>query len=229
MCEQHPDLLVLSGDITQRATQDQFRAARAFIDRLRVPFLAIPGNHDIPLFDLGARLLNPYSRFHRAFGDTLEPTHDSHDLLVLCVNTTRWYRHVNGEVSVAQIDRVAAALRPVAVIRATDVHDRLRGYALAIRRWSDAGCDIVMGGHIHLPYAAALTNPPRPLWAVQAGTSVSSRTREGIPNSVNIVRCGDDASAGSSAIEQWDYVAVVDAFVRSTVTEITAAPQTVEA
>ncbi|MEO7255337.1 MAG: metallophosphoesterase [Casimicrobium sp.] len=241
--EQHPDLLVLSGDITQRATQDQFRAARAFIDRLRVPFLAIPGNHDIPLFDLGARLLNPYSRFHRAFGDTLEPTHDSHDLLVLCVNTTRWYRHVNGEVSVAQIDRVAAALRqassgqlrvvvvhqPVAVIRATDVHDRLRGYALAIRRWSDAGCDIVMGGHIHLPYAAALTNPPRPLWAVQAGTSVSSRTREGIPNSVNIVRCGDDASAGSSLIEQWDYAAAVDAFVRSTVTEITAAPQTVEA
>ena len=86
-----------------------------------------------------------------------------------------------------------------------------------------------MGGHIHLPYAAALTNPPRPLWAVQAGTSVSSRTREGIPNSVNIVRCGDDASAGSSLIEQWDYAAAVDAFVRSTVTEITAAPQTVEA
>ncbi len=241
--QQHPDLVVLSGDITQRATQDQFRAARAFIDRLSVPFLAIPGNHDIPLFDLSARLLNPYSRFHRAFGDALEPMHDAADLLVLCVNTTRWYRHVNGEVSRAQINRVAAALmqasatqlrvvvvhQPVAVIRAADVHDRLRGYAYAIQRWAEAGCDIVMGGHIHLPYVAALTSLPRPLWAVQAGTSVSSRTREGIPNSVNIMRCGDDASAGSSAIEQWDYVADVDAFVRSTVTEITAAPQTVEA
>ena len=238
--QQRPDLVVLSGDITQRATQEQFRAARTFMDRLDVPYLAIPGNHDIALFDLRARLMNPYSQFRRAFGDVLEPLHDAPDLLVLCVNTTRWYRHVNGEVSVAQVDRVATALRqaraaqlrvvvvhqPVAVIRAADAHDRLRGYALALPRWAEAGCDIVMGGHIHLPYVAALPNLARPMWVVQAGTSVSSRTREGIPNSVNIVRCGEDAPAGCSVIEQWDYSAALDAFVRSTVTEITAVQQT---
>ena len=148
--EQRPDMVVLSGDITQRATQGQFCAARTFMDRLGVPFLAIPGNHDIPLFDLRARLFNPYSGFRHAFGQTLEPAHDSPDLLVLCVNTTRWYRHVNGEVSTAQIDRVAAALmqasprqlrvvvvhQPVAVVRAGDVHDRLRGYERAMQRWS---------------------------------------------------------------------------------------------
>ena len=240
--EQHPDLVVLSGDITQRATDDQFRAARAFMDRLDVPFLAIPGNHDIPLFDLSARLVNPYSRFQRAFGNALEPMHDTPDLLVLCVNTTRWYRHVNGEVSVAQIDRVATALKqarsgqlrvvvvhqPVAVLRAADVHDRLRGFELAVPRWAEAGCDVVMGGHIHLPYVAALPNLPRPMWAVQAGTSVSSRTRDGIPNSVNIVRCGIDAPVGCSVIEQWDYAAVFDAFARSTVTEITTVRQTID-
>ena len=241
--EQRPDLVVLSGDITQRATHDQFRAARTFMDRLSVPFLAIPGNHDIPLFDLSARLLNPYSRFQIAFGNVLEPIHDSPDLLVLCVNTTRRYRHVNGEVSVAQIDRVAAALKqalagqlrvvvvhqPVAVLRAADAHDLLRGYALALPRWAEAGCDIVMGGHIHLPYVAALPNLPRAMWAVQAGTSVSSRIRDGIPNSVNIVRCGDDAPVGCSRIEQWDYAAPFNAFVRSTVTEITTSQQTIEA
>jgi len=241
--EQHPDLVVLSGDITQRATHDQFRAARTFMDSLDVPFLAIPGNHDIPLFDLSARLLNPYSRFSRAFGNALEPMYESADLLVLCVNTTRWYRHVNGEVSVAQIDRVAAALaqagagqlrvvvvhQPVAVLRAADAHDLLRGCALALPRWAEAGCDIVMGGHIHLPYVAALTNLPRPLWAVQAGTSVSSRVRNGIPNSVNIVRCGNDAPAGCSLIEQWDYAAAEGAFVRSTVTEIKAVQHASEA
>lgn len=241
--EQQPDLIVLSGDITQRATQEQFRSARAFLDRLAVPFLAIPGNHDIPLFDLSARLLNPYSRFRRAFGDVLEPMHDAPDLLVLCVNTTRWYRHVNGEVSPAQIDRVGAALRqahagqlrvvvvhqPVAVLRAADAHDRVRGYALALPRWADAGCDLVMGGHIHLPYVAALPNLARPMWVVQAGTSLSSRTREGIPNSVNIVRCGDHAHAGCSVIEQWDYAAASNAFVRSTVTEIKAVRQGIEA
>ena len=241
--EQHPDLVMLSGDITQRATADQFRAARTFMDSLRVPFLAFPGNHDIPLFDLRARLLNPYSRFRIAFGDVLEPMHDCADLLVLCVNTTRWYRHVNGEVSSAQVDRVAAALRqahagqlrvvvvhqPIAVMRASDAHDRLRGYERALPHWAAAGCDIVMGGHIHLPYVAALSNLPRLMWAVQAGTSVSSRIREGIPNSVNIVRCGEDAPAGCSVIEQWDYTAADHEFVRSTVTEIKTVRQTIEA
>lgn len=240
--EQSPNLVVLSGDITQRATEDQFRAARTFMDRLGVPFLAIPGNHDIPMFDLSARLVNPYSRFQRAFGNTLEPMHDSPDLLVLCVNTTRWYRHVNGEVSLAQIDRVATALtqstpgqlrvvvvhQPVAVSRAADAHDRLRGHALSTRRWADAGGDIVMGGHIHLPYVKALPNLPRPLWAVQAGTSVSSRIRDGIPNSVNIVRCGIDAPARCSVVEQWDYVAAAKAFVRSTVTELNTIRRAIE-
>lgn len=237
--DQHPDLVVLSGDITQRAKVEQFRAARTFMDRLGVPFMAIPGNHDIPLFNLSARLFNPYARFRRAFGAALEPMHDTPELLVLCVNTTRWYRHVNGEVAMAQIDRVAAALtqassrqlrvvvvhQPVAVMRAGDVHDRLRGYERALQRWSTAGGDIVMGGHIHLPYVKPLPSLPRPMWAVQAGTSVSSRIRDGMPNSVNIVRCGTDAPDGCSLIEQWDYAGGRSAFVRSTVTEITPVRQ----
>ena len=233
--EQRPNLLVLSGDITQRATQLQFRAARSFVDRLGVPFVAIPGNHDIPLFDLSVRLFHPYSRYRRAFGQTLEPVHDAPDLLLLCVNTTRWYRHVNGEVAAEQIERVAMQLadarpqqlrvvvvhQPVAVLRASDVHDRLRGCELALRRWASAGADLVMGGHIHLPYVTALPDLARPMWAVQAGTAVSSRVRDGFPNSVNILRCGVDAAQGRSLIEQWDYAAASDTFVRKTTTAIT--------
>jgi hypothetical protein len=73
--QQRPDLLVLSGDITQRARPAQFRAARAFTDRLGAPVLAVPGNHDMPLFDLWARLRRPYGRYIAAFGDDLEPVH----------------------------------------------------------------------------------------------------------------------------------------------------------
>jgi 3',5'-cyclic AMP phosphodiesterase CpdA len=234
---QRPDLVVLSGDITQRARTRQFRDARAFVDRLGAPALAIPGNHDIPLFNLGARFRRPYSQYCKAFGEDLEPVHSSRELLVVCVNTTRWYRHTNGEVSLAQVDRAARRLasadpeqlrvlvvhQPVAVLRPEDVHDRLRGHTAALRRWAAAGGDLVMGGHIHLPYVMALAGLARPMWAVQAGTAVSSRTRHNFPNSVNLVRWGRDAPEGRCIIERWDYAAAHQAFVLTTVTEITPA------
>lgn len=232
--QQQPDLLVLSGDITQRARPHQFRAARAFVDRLATPLLAIPGNHDIPLFNLGQRLLSPYARHAEAFGQNLEPMHSSPDLLVLCINTTRWYRHQNGEVSARQIDRVARQLasagaeqlrvivvhHPVAVPRAGEVHNLLRGHAAALRRWAAAGGDLVMGGHIHLPYVLALPKLARPMWAVQAGTALSRRVRDGIPNSVNLLRTGSDAPSGHCLIEQWDYATAAQSFVLAKVSTL---------
>jgi 3',5'-cyclic AMP phosphodiesterase CpdA len=232
--QKRPDLVVLSGDITQRARHRQFRDARTFVDRLGAPVLAIPGNHDIPLFDLGARFFHPYSRHRDAFGDDLEPVHSSRELLVVCVNTTRWYRHTNGEVSKEQVDRVAVCLanatseqlrvvvvhQPIAVLRAEDAHDLLRGHAAALRSWAAAGGDLIMCGHIHLPYVMALPDLARPMWVVQAGTAMSSRIRGGMPNSVNLVRWGRDAPDGRCLIERWDYAASDQAFLRGTVTKV---------
>ncbi len=232
--QQRPHLVVLSGDITQRAREDQFRRARAFIDRLDVEVLAIPGNHDIPLFDPWARLRHPYAHHCAGFGEVLEPEYSSPEVLVVGVNTTRWYRHKNGEVSGQQIDRVAQRLiqasptqlrvvvvhQPIAVAHAADTHDLLRGHVGAIPRWASAGADLVMGGHIHLPYVMALPNDARPMWAVQAGTAVSSRVRAGIPNSVNMIRWGVDAPQGQCLIEQWDYASEGQTFGRGAVTVV---------
>ncbi len=231
---QRPDLLVLSGDITQRARPAQFQAARAFTDRLGGPVLAVPGNHDIPLFDLWARLRRPYARHIAAFGDDLEPVHSSHDLMVVCVNTTRAWRHKHGEVSGLQVNRVARLLagagaaqlrvvvvhQPVAVTRAEDVPNLLRGHAAALHRWAAAGADLLMGGHIHLPYVMSLHGLARPMWAVQAGTAVSSRLRKGVPNSVNLLRWGADSSSGCCRIEQWDYSPDDRAFVCAELTGV---------
>jgi 3',5'-cyclic AMP phosphodiesterase CpdA len=231
---QRPDLLVLSGDITQRARPAQFQAARAFMDRLGAPFLAIPGNHDIPLFDVWTRLRKPYARHSAAFGAELEPFYSSPDLMVACVNTTRAWQHKNGEVSAQQIDRIARLLanatpaqlrvvvvhQPVAVSRAEDAPNLLRGHAAALQCWAEAGADLVMGGHIHLPFVLALHGLARPLWAVQAGTAVSSRVRAVVPNSVNLLRWGADSAPGSCQIEQWDFSAAECAFVRATVSAV---------
>ena len=189
--QQRPDLLVLSGDITQRARPAQFRAARSFMDRLGGPLLAIPGNHDIPLLNLWARWKTPYAQHCAAFGAELEPVFRSADMLVIGVNTTRAYRHANGEVSPAQIDRVASLL---------------------------AGADLVLGGHIHLPFVRQLPGVARPMWAVQAGTAVSSRVRKGAPNSVNLLRW--QAGTGCCEVEQWDFAADTGAFACAKVTSL---------
>lgn len=214
-----PELVVLSGDITQRATVRQFAAARAFCERLGRPVLAIPGNHDIPLFNVLARLLWPYARHCKAFGPALEPVLATPDWLVLCVKTTRRWRHKHGQVSPAQIARVAARLRqaepgqlrvvvvhqPVAVPTPRDAGDLLRAHEAAVRAWAAAGADVVAGGHIHLPYVLPLhelhAGLPRRLWCVQAGTALSTRLRREANNSVNVLRREGDAAR----VERWDF------------------------
>jgi 3',5'-cyclic AMP phosphodiesterase CpdA len=223
--ESRPALVVLSGDLTQRARPGQFAAARAFVDSLSTPFLAIPGNHDIPLFDVVTRLRSPYVRYSAAFGNDLEPAWSSPEWLVLGVNTTRWWRHKQGEVSPAQVERVAARLReatpgqlrvvvvhqPMAVIEASDWRNLLRGHEQAAGAWAIAGAQLVLGGHIHLPYVRPLDGPGgRPLWVVQAGTAVSHRVRGGTSNSVNLIR--REGTVEGCTVERWDYDAARGAF-----------------
>ena len=219
--ELSPDLLVLSGDITQRARTAQFAAARRFIDRLALPFVSIPGNHDLTVANPLKRLLAPYSGYRHAFGDVMEPVHESAGLLVQCVKTTRWWRHIEGEVSTAQVERVAARLRsarpeqlrvvvvhqPVHVERESEEQHLLRGRDAALSRWAEAGADVVLGGHIHLPYVAELTPPGARgarIVVAQAGTALSSRIRRGAPNSVNVIR-HHTAETARCTIERWDF------------------------
>lgn len=228
---QQPHVAVLSGDITQRARPGQFRAAKDFVDRLGIPVLAVPGNHDIALFDLWSRLTRPYAQFSRVFGSDLEPVFRSPDLLIGCVKTTRRWRHRHGEVSAAQIERVARLLgtaspqqlrlvvvhQPAASPPSVKWNSLLRGHRAALRAWSAAGADLVLGGHEHLPGTLAQGGLPRRLWVVQAGTAVSTRTHAGAPNSVNILRWD---GAASCVIEQWDFAPQQRAFVLASATHI---------
>ena len=223
--ERRPDLLVLSGDITQRAQPAEFAAARTFCTELGIArMLVLPGNHDIPLLDVLARAMRPYARYMSAFGPRLEPVLDMDGFLVVGVNTTRAARHKNGEVSQEQIARVATQLRaargnqlrvvvthqPAEVLRPDDAHDRLRGAEAALQAWSQAGADLVLGGHIHLPYVldlAARPKPtPRPMWCVQAGTAVSDRLRHDTSNSVNLIEWTPRPGAQRQCrVERCDY------------------------
>jgi 3',5'-cyclic AMP phosphodiesterase CpdA len=236
VAREKPAVAVWSGDITQRARRAQFEAARCFSRELGVAHtLAIPGNHDIPLFNLAARLGWPYAGFRHAFGNELSPRLTLPGLCVIGVNTTRPWRHKNGEVSPRQIARVAAALRqagadalrvvvvhqPVWVIEESDRRNLLRGHEAAMRDWGDAGADIIMGGHIHLPYVRQMmvSGPQgmRAMWIVQAGTALSHRVRGGVANSVNLVRF-DPLRHEPGCIERWDFHAASGHFQQVAVT-----------
>jgi 3',5'-cyclic AMP phosphodiesterase CpdA len=228
-----PEIAVLSGDITQRAWRRQFEAARRFMDKLPAQHrLVIPGNHDLPLFNLWGRFTAPYRGFQRAFGDDLAPVVDRPGYLVIGVNTTRAHRHTQGEVSAAQIDAVARRLRqagaqqlrlvvthqPMAVIRQSDRQNLLRNHRAAALAWAAAGADLVLGGHIHLPYLCDLRDEPglaappgwgaglrRAVWAVQAGTALSTRLRDGLPNSVYLIQQAPRERGCVCRVEQYDY------------------------
>jgi 3',5'-cyclic AMP phosphodiesterase CpdA len=236
----NPKVLLLTGDITQRATRKQFSAARAFVERLNVPtVVAIPGNHDIPLFNLAARLIKPYGHYAQSFSNDLETEYEDNDVLLLALNTTRWYRHKDGEISSAQIERVARRCEgarsdkfrivvvhhPLAVTSERDRENVVHGYEQAIRRWATAGVDVVIGGHIHLPFVLPLhEHSPelqKPLWVVQAGTAISHRVRPSTANSVNIFHVGVRVKAMKSMaalilrqceVERWDFAEKTQSF-----------------
>ncbi|MFM2398860.1 MAG: hypothetical protein RL341_1017, partial [Pseudomonadota bacterium] len=140
----------------------------------------------------------------------------------------------HGEISPQQIERVAERLararaaqlrvivvhQPIAVMRDEDRVNQLRGHAQALPRWAAAGADLVLGGHIHLPYVMPLPGLSRPLAVVQAGTAVSHRVRPGAPNSVNLLRW--QANTANCVVEQWDFDAAARAFacVRETAVHV---------
>lgn len=221
--EHSPDLLVLSGDVTQRARVCQFKAALEFLKRMPVADrLVLPGNHDIPLYNVLGRIFSPYRNYQRNLSENLEPEFESHDLLVLGVNTTRPSHHTVGEVSDVQIERVSRRLagangsqlrvvvahQPVRATRDSDIKNLLLNHERAIHAWSEAGADLVLGGHIHLPHVRPLKEVhdlPRPLWSVLAGTAVSRRVRGDIPNSVNLIRYREADLPRHCIVERWDF------------------------
>lgn len=195
------DLVAVSGDLTQRARPRQFEAAARFLAGLPVPSLVVPGNHDIPLFDLATRLLRPFARYQRQVTPVLEPRYEDRDLAVLGLNTVEPFAWKGGTLRarhLAMVGAWAAAAGPrlrVVVAHhpfahAAGGHSLVRGWERGIQAMEEAGVDVVLAGHHHIAghretRAFAVGGPHR-LIVVQAGTAVSRRVR-GSPNGYNLL------------------------------------------
>jgi len=98
-----PDLIVISGDLTQRARPAQFREARAFLDALGAPTLVVPGNHDVPLYNVLQRFFTPLGRYRRYIGRDTEPVYHDEEIAVVGVNTARAATFKGGRVAAGQL------------------------------------------------------------------------------------------------------------------------------
>lgn len=238
-----PDMIVLSGDLTQRARHNEFVALGKFLSRLpAVPLVAVPGNHDIPLFDVLTRITCPFRAFAACFGHGADTACHLHDAFVMGVNSVRPWRHKGGRLSKEQVEAAAARLHrvgpdclrivvvhhPLDVSDAGDRGDIVSGAAYATAVWGAAGADLVLSGHVHVPHCRPLAvrygAAAQGCWTAVAGTAVSWRTRGGCPNSVNIVRVVRTAGRVRSSVEQWDFAAAAGVFVLAASHDLQAAP-----
>jgi 3',5'-cyclic AMP phosphodiesterase CpdA len=224
-------LLVVSGDLTQRARSHQFIAARAYLDRIPLPRIVVPGNHDIPLYNLFARFLQPLDGYRRHITADLTPTFHDAEVAVAGVNTSRPDRWKDGSISPEQIEQLAsyfAAREPTGLKILTAHHPFIpparepaaaivTGAAQALRRLEAVGCSLILSGHLHHAYLgdakAHHVEMERSTLVIQAGTAISRR-RRGEANAYNLltveghrltveVRSWDGAAFGPSAVHRY--------------------------
>ena len=203
--EINPNLVAVSGDLTQRARSHQFKEARAFLDRLPKPQIVVPGNHDVPLHNVGARFLQPLRKYRRYITDDLRPFYHDEEIAVLGINTARSLTIKGGRISEEQVawmeERLCDLDPEVVKIVVThhpfdlpEGHDerQLVGRArMAMEALASCGADVFLAGHLHVGHtthsARRYQIKGHSALVVQAGTATSSRER-GEENSFNVVR-----------------------------------------
>lgn len=197
-----PHVVAVSGDLTQRARRAQFRAARAFIDRLPSPHLVVPGNHDVPLYNVIARAFDPLGGYIRFVTSDLAPTHTDEITWIAGINTANPRTWKSGRVDAATLRRVESSLRalPPLIVKIVVAHHPFdapdgSGATASLHTLTAAGIDVFLTGHLHTSYtghsAQRYNTGGRSAVVVEASTATSTRLR-GESNGFNVIRVATD-------------------------------------
>ena len=200
-----PDVVVVSGDLTQRARTTEFLQAKEFLARLPGPRIVVPGNHDVPLHNLVHRLLRPLEKFRRYIEPSLSPSFIDPEIAVLGVNTARSLVVKNGRINEVQLRslREAFGVLPEEVVKVVVTHhpfdvpshigasQRVGRAGIAMAEFAQCGVDVLLAGHLHTSRAgdtgARYALSGYGALVLNAGTATSTRGR-GEANAFNLVR-----------------------------------------
>lgn len=214
-----PHVVVVSGDLTQRAKDEQFQQARAWLDTLPGPQIIVPGNHDISLYNVYRRFFEPLTRYKRYITNDLTPMYADDEIAVCGINTARSLTFKDGRINKEQVAQVRAHFGglPPEVIRIVVTHhpfdlpegheeegDLVDRAAMAMEAFAQIGVDILLAGHLHARHASNTMERYQlsdyAALVVQAGTATSTRGR-GEVNSFNLLRLERDRVE----IETWGW------------------------
>jgi 3',5'-cyclic AMP phosphodiesterase CpdA len=199
-----PHLVAVSGDFTQRARRAEFREARAFLAALPGPQLVVPGNHDVPLYNVFARFLNPLGSYRRYISPDLNPVYRDEEIAVVGINTARSLTRKHGRVGLAQLDvarkhlcdvapdviKIVVTHHPFDLPAGHDERDLVGRAELAMTALAECGADLFLSGHLHLSRTGHSSERYKiaghSALIVQAGTTISKRSR-GEANAFNVI------------------------------------------
>ncbi|PWG01679.1 metallophosphoesterase family protein [Sphingosinicella humi] len=208
LLERRPELVVISGDFTQRARIEQYKAACRFVDRLEaggLDVLGVPGNHDVPLYDVFRRFARPLNRYRRYIDEDLCPWFESDRLAVLGINTARSLTIKDGRINHEQMRTIRERFRAVPEEKTrilvthhplfampigdeAELTKRVGRHEDALLAVADAGVHILLAGHFHRSYvrsARDMVENAGPALVIQAGTATSNRLRADEVQSLN--------------------------------------------
>ena len=222
-----PELVAISGDLTQRARREEFAAARDFLKAIPFPQIVVPGNHDVPLYNVLSRFLRRLDRFRCFISDDLAPFFVDDEIAVAGVNTARALTFKDGRINRSQ----TAALRirfqtlPPDTVKIVVTHHpfdlpagvddgRVVGRAReAMKALAESRIDLFLAGHYHIGHTSSSTTrfriPDYSALLVSSGTSTSTRGR-GQANSFNLIR----TQPTQLGIERWEWQAERSDFTR---------------
>jgi 3',5'-cyclic AMP phosphodiesterase CpdA len=199
-----PDVVAISGDLTQRARTAEFIAAREFLASIPFPQIVVPGNHDVPLHNVISRFARSLDRYRRYINADLQPVYADSEIVVVGVNTARALTGKDGRINRTQLEKLRATLQaaPSHLTKIVVTHhpfDLPAGTAgrvvgrsqLAMKTLAECGVDLLLAGHFHIAdtgqTAKRYKMPGYSAIIVSSGTSTSTRGR-GQPNSFNVIR-----------------------------------------
>jgi 3',5'-cyclic AMP phosphodiesterase CpdA len=185
--ELKPDMVVVTGDLTDMGFKQEFRNARSLIDQIECPdVLVLPGNHD-------ARNVGE-AHFHEYFGER-DSEFAKYGVRVLCIDSSEpdlnsgrvgreRYNWIEERFDDPDEFKVACMHHHLVPVPGTG-RERNTVYDAGdvLRVLSKCGADVVLCGHKHVPNVWRLED----ILIVNAGTACSMRLRGTTKPSYNII------------------------------------------